>query len=304
MRYPGRVLALRVALGCLVALAACAHGPPRFDPRARPTCVVLSVGGPAGVAHLGALAALREAGIAPACVVGNSVGALIGALHASAPGEEPERRFRRFVAAYGDATQRTAARNGLGLAVILGGIAALATDGLAVPAAAAGGMALGAKLTPRLDHDRLVRVLDEFVGAARIEALSVPYATFFHEATATGVTLRAVRTGNLAQAVGASVANPLIFPHLAIEPGRPVDPGADRVAATPIEDACALFPGANLLAINVTGQPAFVRGDLPCPVREVRVDVGALGAEDVLAFGDEYTRAVAAGREATRRALR
>ena len=102
VRLPSVVLAV-VLLAPL--LASCAHGPPKFDPAARRTCLVLSVGGPRGVAHLGAIAAVRKAGIRIDCVVGNSMGSLVGALYASAPTQDTEALFRRFSEAYVAETQ-------------------------------------------------------------------------------------------------------------------------------------------------------------------------------------------------------
>src|SRR5437016_654118 len=100
---------MRRGLTLLLALAigSCAHEPvqPHFDLRARRTCLVLSVGGPAGVAHIGAIAAVKEAHVPIDCVVGNSMGALVGSLYATAPGEDVDARFRAFIGAYSDATK-------------------------------------------------------------------------------------------------------------------------------------------------------------------------------------------------------
>src|SRR5262245_28208097 len=100
------------------ATAGCAHSSSRFDPQARRTCLVLSVGGPAGVAHIGAIAAIKEARVPIDCVVGNSMGALVGSLYATAPADDVDARFRAFVGAYTDETRREAARNGFGLGLI------------------------------------------------------------------------------------------------------------------------------------------------------------------------------------------
>src|SRR5437868_5016817 len=144
----GRSLAVLVILHA----AACAHEPgqPRFDPKARHTCLVLSVGGPAGVAHIGAIAAIKEARVPIDCVVGNSMGALVGSLYVTAPADDVDARFRAFVGAYRDATEREALRNGLGLGLIAGGFAAVKVGGKAAPALAfAGGAALGALATEK-----------------------------------------------------------------------------------------------------------------------------------------------------------
>ena len=296
------------AIVLLVAMqlaGGCAHQGRRFDPAARRTCLVLSVAGPAGVAHIGAIAAIKEARLPIDCVVGNSMGALVGGLHVTAPGEDLDARFRGFVGAYASATKAEAMRNGLGMGLIAGGVAAANGGGKAGAAAAfVAGAVLGAAATEKLEHDRMVRVLDDFVHGAAIERLPIRYVTFFQEGTATGVVARKADSGPLAAAVGGSVANPLIFSTLAFGPGRPIDPGADRVSATPVQDACAAFPDANLLAINASGQPIFTDASMTCPVLEVRVDVGPVSPAEVMQLGDAYRRVIESGYAATRGALR
>jgi predicted acylesterase/phospholipase RssA len=260
--------ALLMAILC-VAASSCAHEPARrFDMKARPTCLVLSVGGPAGVAHIGAIAALEEANVRVDCVVGNSMGALVGSLYATAPSDNLDLRFKAFIGAYADATKQEAIRNGIGLGLVAGGLAAVGVGGKAAPAVAfAGGAALGVLATEKLEHERMVRVLDEFLHGRRIDGgLPIRFVTFYQEATNSGVVARRADRGPLATAVGASVANLLIFSTLTIKPEQPIDPGADRVSATPVQDACATFPDANLLAINVSGQPIFTDATIKCPL--------------------------------------
>jgi NTE family protein len=296
-----------VVLFVILALSSCAHEPakPRFDVKARHTCLVLSVGGPAGVAHIGAIAAIKEAHVPIDCVVGNSMGALVGSLYATAPGEDVDARFRAFIGAYSDATKLEAARNGLGLGLIAGGLAAAKVGGKAAPALAfAGGAALGVLATEKLEHERMVRVLDDFFHGARIDGgLPLRFVTFYQEGTNTGVVAKRADSGPIAAAVGASVANPLIFATLAIGPGRPIDPGADRVSATPVQDACATFPDANLLAVNVSGQPIFTDATMKCPVLEVRIAPQPVAPQEVMELGEGYRRVVEGGRAATRAAL-
>jgi predicted acylesterase/phospholipase RssA len=289
----------------LAAAAGCAHTPPRFDPAARPTCLVLSVGGPDGVAHLGAVAAVKEARLPVAVVVGNSMGALVGALYASAPGADTRTRFEALARSYVAETERTAARRGLAVGLLFGAVAAVVSGGETVPtlAAGAGGAILGAASTDRLDRERLVQVMGEYFQRARVEALPVRFVTFFQRPRASGLELVAVSAGDLAEAVGSSVANPLLFPDVNAGSAAALDPGADRAAATPVEDACRLFPGMNILAINVTGAPAFTSAAMKCPVLEVRVPPAGIASDAVLAFGPDYDRAIAAGRAATLAAL-
>ena len=276
---------------------------------------MLSVGGPRGVAHLGAIAAARQAGIPIGCVVGNSMGALVGALYAAAPGQDTEALFRRFSETYVAETKSEAARNGAIGAVIGSAVgAALGAalgKGVGSKEAAAGavigaggGFALGAEQTSKLDRDRLVRVMDGLLGGARIEALPVPYATTFQQRTGNGLSVVVARTGPVADAVGKSIANPFIFSNLDVVAQGQVDPGADRASMTPVDEACRLFPDANLLAINVTDEPAFYRAEMRCPLREVHVDPGPLDAEAVFTLQADFTRAVKAGFDATAVALR
>jgi len=294
-------------LTLVLAATGCAHEPakPRFDLKARRTCLVLSVGGPAGVAHIGAIAALEEANIRVDCVVGNSMGALVGSLYATAPSDNLDARFKAFVSAYADATKQEAIRNGIGLGLVAGGLAAAGVGGKAAPAVAfAGGAALGVLATEKLEHERMVRVLDEFLLGRRIEGgLPIPFVTFYQEATNTGVVARRADSGPIAAAGGASVANPLIFSTLALGPGRPLDPGADRVSATPVQDACATFPDANLLAINVSGQPIFTDASMKCPVVEVRIDPPQVAPKEIMELGASYRRIVDDAHAATRAAL-
>ncbi|HVU49413.1 MAG TPA: patatin-like phospholipase family protein [Polyangia bacterium] len=314
MRRRLRAAAVSVLVG--LAVGSCAHKPPQFDPSARRTCLVLSVGGPRGVAHLGAIAAVREAGIHVDCVVGNSMGSLVGGLYAAAPAQDTEALFKRFSAEYIAATKAEAAKNGaLGAAV--GGVVGAAIgaalggkDGAKAAAAAGavlgagGGFALGAGETAKLDRDRLVRVMDRVLGGARIERLPVAYATTFQQRSDNGLSLVVARDGDLAEAVGRSIANPFIFSNLDVVKQGQVDPGADRASMTPVDEACRLFPDSNLLAINVTDEPAFYRAEMRCPLREVRVDPGPLDAEAVFRLEADFTRAVKAGHDATALALR
>ena len=308
LRLRGRCRVLLVALLPVVAEACARHQGPKplvFDFAARRTCLVLSVGGPAGVAHIGAVKALKEDRVPIHCVIGNSMGALVGGLYASAPNADLDDRFRQFMGAYVAETRADADHNGVMLGALFGGLAAISAGGFVAPlVAAAVGVGAGQAGTEEMQHDRMVRVLDDFFHQARIEELPVPFVTFFQIATATGVVRRTADRGGLADAVGASIANPLIFPTLAIGPGRPLDPGADRMSATPVQDACRLFPDANILAINVTGQPIEPGAEMKCPLLEVRIAAEPVSAADTLALGDTYARVVEHARVSTRAALR
>lgn len=265
---------------------------------------MLSVGGPDGVAHLGAIAAVKEARLPISCVVGTSMGALVGALYATAPAHDTTTRLRDLAAAYEDETRAQARRRGVAVGLLFGAVAWIASETKGVPALAAGtGYLLGALGTARLDRERLETVMRRYFAGVRIERLPVPYATLYLRPAGNGVDLVVAREGDLAQAVGGSVANPLLFPDVDVARAERVDPGADRAAAVPVDDACRLFPNANLLVINVTGKAAFWSGDMKCAVREVMVPPAGLGAEEALQFGPAFERAVRAGYDATARTL-
>lgn len=267
------------------------------------TCLVLSVGAAKGVAHIGAIEAVRDAGVEVDCIVGNSMGALVGALHASAPTENINDRFLHLLDAYKREGHRELGRRSAS-GGLLGLLFAPFTGGASLVAAGAGALA-GAASTRRMDHRRMVQVLDRELGQARIEDLPIEYMTAHLVAANTGVRLVVSREGNLAQAVGASVHNPLIFRELDVRRTHQIDPGVDRVSATPVQDACNQFPGARLIAINVTGQPAFYSGEMDCPLLEVRVETGEINVQQVLGNpgGEEYARVVQAGYFATCEAL-
>jgi predicted acylesterase/phospholipase RssA len=290
-RWVALLLAL-VASGALSCQRG-AHG-------ARRTCVVLSVGGTKGLAHVGALDALVARGVPIDCVVGNSMGAVVGGLYASAPGANLRQRYHSFFTAYEEETRKvTAARGAVGAAVGL--LAVLLSGGALAPAVAAGalGAAGGAATVPPLSHERFTQVLERFYQGARVEQLPVPFVTFHQEPFAGGIRRVTVTRGPLAEAVSASAANPLLFKDATLER---IDPGADRVSATPVHDACQLFPGARLIAINVTGEPLFTGPDLDCDVREVRVNVAVPPVEAFTGRGPAFEAVYGAGRDAVMRA--
>lgn len=268
-----------LVLATTLALA-CAHSPPRFDPAARRTCVVLSAGGTRGVAHLGALAAVREARLPVSCVVGSSVGALIGGLYASAPEQDTTARFRRVTRSYLAVTEEAVETRGLKAGILLATVAATVAGGLLVPATAAlGGFVLGAVTTSRADLSRLEDVLRLELGGVTIERLPLAFAALHQERDGQGLSLVVDRAGDLAAAISASIANPFVFDDVDVARAAKLDPGGDRLAAIPVQDACRLFPDANLLIVNLQRSPAFHDSQMRCPLREVMVDVGEVPPE-------------------------
>lgn len=277
--------ALGLAILCATGGAGCAHRSVRFDARARRTCLVLSAGGTRGVAELGALAAVRRARLPISCVVGTSVGALVGALYASAPEADTTARFHHLTSAYVDETRRDAQVRGVGAGLALGALATALSGGALLPATAAlGGYVLGAATVSQAHRGRFERVLEAELGGVRIEALPTAFATLHHERDGAGLRVVVDSSGNLARAVGASIANPFVFDDVDVTRAPALDPGSDRLAAIPVDEACRLFPASNLLVVNVSGAPALrTAAATTCPIREVMIEVVGPAPESLLA---------------------
>jgi len=296
-----------LSISLLATTAGCAHGRQFKERSARKTCVVLSMGDVHGLAHIGALRAVKDAGLDVDCVTGSSMGALIGGLYASAPEQDPGQRFSEFMAKYVDETKATAANVGLIGALLLGGLA-IATGGgaLLVAGAAVAGGAGGAMAVDKVELERTAAVYDSYVNGVEVEDLPLEFATWFKEVKGTGVRTVAVTDGKLALGVKKSIANPVVFDE--INPARSgyVDPGIDSILAIPVRDTCRLHPRSQILAINVTNQEVEIAG-AKCPVLEVRVDVPVNKSQRVAALrgsGPEFDRIVQAGYEATCSVLR
>jgi NTE family protein len=277
-----------------VLVAACS-GAQQVVPLPARQCVVLSVGGPAGLAHAGVLAELQRQNVPIDCVVGNSMGAVVGSLYAAEPQVDPVARTRAFLGHYlasvGDDLKQRAAIGAL-LGCLLG------------PWGCVAGGAAGAATIDKLEHGRFVRVLDDYLERRDIRQLRLPFATFYQRLDGDGLALVDAVAGNTAQAVGWSAANPFIFEGLDVRKAQGIDPGGDRLSAAPASDACRLFPDARLLVVNVSGQPLAVRRDVGCPILEVTVPrLHDLNADDVARGGKDYLRLVEAGRQAAAKAL-
>lgn len=271
---------------------------------ARRTCLVLSVGSFRGVAHLGAIQRLRESGIHVDCVVGNSMGALVGALYVSAPTQDTTARFRAFRNDYERTSRADASDRGFGTGLLVG-LLTIATGGTAALAIGlgAGGYVAGASSIDPVNHARVVRVLQHQLGASNIEGLSVPFVTGHAEREHDGLRARYVTRGNLAQAVGDSIANPFLFGDVNIRSARRLDPGGDHEDAVPVDEACRRFPDARLLVVNVTGRESLRTASMNCPVVEVMVPRVDASDEVIARGGSEFDQVVRAGYDATRRVL-
>lgn len=268
--------------------------------QAHRTCLVLSVGSFRGVAQLGAIQRVRESDIHIDCVVGNSMGAVIGALYVSAPTENTTARFRMFLNEYERVSRADASHRGFGTGLLVG-LLTLATGGTAALALGlgAGGYVAGASSIDPVNHARVVSVLQHQLGAGNIEGLTVPFVTGYAERDHDGLRARYVSRGGLALAVGDSIANPFLFGDVNIRAARRLDPGANDADAVPVDEACRRFPDARLLVINVTGRESLPARRTDCPAVEVMVDVGNAVDGAIAGGGPEFDRVVRAGYDAT-----
>src|SRR5579863_2050192 len=117
---------MRISAAALITLLlGCSHTPRKLlhDRVAQPpTCAVLSVGNMKGIAEIGALMAMRDAGVHVDCIAGNSMGSLVAGLYATAPNENLVDRFRQFKDGYLSRTKDDKIGGGLFGALLVGAL--------------------------------------------------------------------------------------------------------------------------------------------------------------------------------------
>jgi|GEM_PF-1172055 len=200
--------------------------------------LVLSVGADKGFAHIGAIQAFNEAGIKFSGVFGNSMGSLIGSLYAIAPNQDLVSRYRKLI-------------NSVVNSSVVSQVKALLFG---------------------LKNDEFRQKFDDLNNSIKIEETTIPFATSFFKIKDGRISLNVMESGNLAYAVAGSINNPLIFSE-PINKIENLDPGFDRISATPVEDACRLFGPAVIYAVNVTGDEIMYTPNMNCPVIEVKVPI-------------------------------
>lgn len=262
-------------------------------PIAGKTCLVLSVGGTKGLAHIGAIDALKVDGVTIDCVFGNSMGSLVGGLYASDPRGDLGMRYRGLLQHYERESKSEA-----GFAAILGALGAylLGADGLL-------GAGVGLASTKRLSLQRFESSFAAYSNGIGVSQVPLPFATSHQRVRGDGLLLVTPREGTLAAAVAGSIANPFVFSDVDVTRG-PLDPGGDRVAAVPVEDAFTAFHPARLIVINVTGEPALYSKRVAAIVDEVMIDDCEPPADPAMrGVGPEFERARRSGYDQTRAAL-
>lgn len=262
------------------------------------TCLVLSVGGSDGIAHIGAIEALKQKNIDIDCVVGNSMGSIIGVLYANRPGTDLRREYRSLMAKYLMQTLTDLEIKKILGGLLIGGLALALSGGSVgwetIAAALAAGIISGVTVD-KISSERFQLVLDQHLNGVSIEHLLVPYATTYLRIQGQGVKKKIATTGNASVAVQRSTANPLIFSDLKNNT-KFLDPGVDEKMSTPIEVACEVFHPSLIIAINASGKPASYDSLLDCEVDEIIVRPGRKA--DITTFigsGESFEYFVGAG---------
>jgi NTE family protein len=273
---------------------------------------VLAGGGARGLAHIGVIRAIERAGIRPDFVVGTSMGALIGALYASGYTadelEETLDQLTNFSAFRSYAPRAPASLRALPVTVLF----ERTPRGFVLQNAAVRQGDINAMLDALLLRGNLE-------ARGNFDVLPIPF-----RAVATDINDRTtvvLRRGDLAQAVRASIALPLLFSpvqiggHLLADGGLsdnvPVDAarelGVQRVIVSRVRGATDSVDYQSQLAyaghlVNLLfrqGNPVLQPGDLDIvtPVADVsRLDFSLPTARIVVRRGDEAATSVLASK--------
>ncbi len=276
----------------------------------RSTALVLAGGGARGLAHIGVIRAIERKGIHPDFVVGTSMGALIGALYASGYTadqlEETLEQLTNFSAFRAYAPRPPASLRLLPVTVLFERTA----HGYELQNAAVREGDINAMLDALLLRGNLA-------ARGNFDALPIPF-----RAVATDINDRTtvvLRRGDLAQAVRASIALPLLFSpvqigsHMLADGGLsdnvPVDAardlGVQRVIVSRVRGGTDSVDYQSQLAyaghlVNLLyrqGAPLLQAGDVDIvtPVADVsRLDFSLPTARAVVARGDEAATSVLA----------
>ena len=245
----------RTAFLSAAALAFCLQGSepamarPEIVPAAtgrQRVALVLSGGGALGIAHIGVIRTLEELHVPVDCVVGTSMGAIVGGLYAAgySPAELEalvhELDWRAFLRDAPDRRRLPFRRKTDDLTYLSRWELGLSGKGIEMPSGMVGGHRLGATL--RLLGLRAAGI-DDF------DRLPLPFRAVAADAT-TGETV-VLSHGELSRALRASMAVPGLFAPVEIGSRLLVDGGV--VANLPIDAARAMNPDI-VIAVDL-GQP-------------------------------------------------
>lgn len=232
----------------------CSHSS-QFSKKPGKTCLVLSVGGLKGIAHIGAIDALKKLNIKIDCVYGNSAGSLVGALYSFDPKSNLKKESKKLLSEYLEKTEKDkfgSASRGF----IFGAILTFFSGGIFGWETIITSTVLGWDDVDEINLKRTENILNKYFYKQNIEDLSIEFATGYQENNENGIVMKTASKGNLSSAISKSISNPLIF-NENVKQMKYFDPGSDRVAATPIFDAIQHFKPTKVIAINVTSESAM-----------------------------------------------
>ncbi|MEL1265889.1 patatin-like phospholipase family protein [Pseudoxanthomonas putridarboris] len=288
-RIPRRALTALAAVALSVGTASshAADGPagaPRETARPR-TCLVLGGGGARGAAHVGLLKVLERERVPVDCIVGTSMGAIVGGMYASGYSAEQIESILAHVD-WGEVLHDRTPRQDRSMRRKaddlrrLGGIELGIKDGrIAFPRGVIQGQRLELLLRRLLLPTWEVRSFDD---------LPIPFRAVAADIV-TGEKVVFDR-GELAMAIRASMSVPAAFAPIRVDGRLLVDGGV--VDNVPIDEARKL--GAERLIVSRVGSPLFDEAHLDSPLaineqtsrvlmkRIVEEQVASLGSDDLL----------------------
>lgn len=289
-RAGSRWLFVLAALACAPLLAAAQTAPASVDPvpqdpdRPR-TCLVLGGGGARGAAHIGVLKVLERERVPIDCIVGTSMGAVVGGLYASGyTADEIEAVLDRIDWAEvlrdkPPRDERSMRRKEDDLRLLGGVEVGLSNGKIAFPQGLIQGQKLEMLLRRLLLPTWQVRDFDQ---------LPIPFRAIATDIVSGEKVVFA--QGDLALAIRASMSVPGVFAPVRYEDHLLVDGGV--VDNVPIDEARRL--GAQRLIVSRVGSPLMTEAQLDSPLaishqmasvlmqREVLAQLATLGPQDLL----------------------
>jgi predicted acylesterase/phospholipase RssA len=228
----------------------------------RPCALVLSGGGARGLAQIGVLKALEEAGIRPAIIVATSMGAIIGSLYAAGQSPDSIARLARLLdweGVFYNATKRDLlyVSRKEGSADFLLEVRFDRYFNIVWPNSLSDGQVFYDFLAPKL-------AFAQFQASGSFENLKIPLRVV---ATDIVSGKRVVFSrGNIATAVRASCGIPLVFSPVSSGPALLMDGGMS--ANIPVEPVIEEHPDYFIVAVDVTSS-LWTKNELLNPVRLV-----------------------------------
>jgi predicted acylesterase/phospholipase RssA len=226
----------------------------------RGLALVLSGGGSRGLAQIGTIQALEQAGLKPDLIIGTSMGAIIGSLYAAGYSPDSIARFvktfdwNRMYTNSASRTQLLVSRKDEETTCLY----ELRFDSLlqpVIPQSISEGQSFYNALTPKL-------AASQFRAAMDFDSLPIPLRIVSTDIVSGRRII--VSKGNLPEAIRASSSFPLVFSPVNSDTMLLMDGGLS--SNIPVEAVLEEFPGYCIVAVDVTS-PLWEKKDLNSPVR-------------------------------------